>query len=296
MLEMTGWYLVGLLVHAVVVAVGGIAAIRMTPRTSLPARLRGNGARRGWIWFSLSVLPVTLVSWMSVPAGPWPSSVLVWYTPTVVYTAVALWVAFGWSRNDRLAAAHAHRYLVPADFDARGSDLLADVQKTINTLWAAGKVMGESFDAEQPLGVLRAEEWRIASALYRYQRLRAEHGKETADAASDRARALLARQNERQEAAYEQLSAQVDPIREYGAAVGEALRAHTEWEQIERAEAREERISELSARVSAEEGASAGLLRDEALSARAAKEARDELIDRALAAGRLLSAEPGGRG
>ncbi|MFI6576791.1 hypothetical protein ACIBFB_13390 [Nocardiopsis sp. NPDC050513] len=289
--EATGWYFVGLLVQAVVVAVGGIAALRVTPRTSLPARLCGNWARRGWIWFSLSVLPVTILTWMPGPEGPWLFSVLVWYSPTAVYTAVALWVAFGWTRHERLAVAHVRRYLVAADFDARGADLLVGVQMTVSTVDEAGGRLGASFDTAQPLRILRAEEWRIASTLYRYQRLRAETRAESADAASERVRAVLARQRQQQEAAYRELAAQVDRILEYGAAVEEALRAHTEWEQIERAEARDERIAELNVRASSDSG-SAGVLRDEALGAVAARQVRDELIDRALAAGRLLTAEP----
>ncbi|MFE3458019.1 hypothetical protein ACFXKD_10775 [Nocardiopsis aegyptia] len=69
------------------------------------------------------------------------------------------------------------------------------------------------------------------------------------------------------------------------------LRAHTEWEQIQRAEERDGRIVDLLSRTSSD-GAGGDRIEDEALGARAARVVLDELIDRALASGSALLAAP----
>ncbi|WP_306371272.1 hypothetical protein [Nocardiopsis sp. CC223A] len=288
MVESPGGYLLGLLVHATVVAAGAIAAVRVAPYESRPALLHGKRALRWWIWTGLSVLPLTIVSWILVPAWPW---LFFGYAPTAVCTAAALWVAFGWTRNERLAVAHVRRYLVPKDFDERGTALLVGVQQTVSTVEEAGERLGDSFDAAHPLHILRAEEWRIASTLYRYQRLRAETRTELAEATSDRVKAVLAHQRQQQETVYRELASQSDRILEYRAAVEEVLRAHAEWEQIERAEMRDDRITDLRSRVS--QSAHTELLKDEEVRVRAAARVRDELLDRLTEAGKGLTAAVG---
>ncbi|WP_232831988.1 hypothetical protein [Nocardiopsis sp. FIRDI 009] len=288
-------YLPGVLAQSVLVGVTGLGAVRTAPSSLLPAWLRRSRGRTLWTVFCLSVIPTTVAAWTAYGLLPERLFLLVWHLQPAVYAAVPLWVAFGWTRPQRLAVTHTRHYLVPDDFDRPGAELILVVQSTIDAVEEARDRLGASFEATRPLEILRAEEWRIASTLYRYQRLRAEHRDELAATASDRVRTLLVGQEARQEAAFAELSAQVRPIMEYGTTVGEALRAHTEWEQIERAEAREERIAELSARASSD-GGDVNALRDEALGAVAAKQARDELIDRALAAGRSLAPEPDERG
>ncbi|MFD6948877.1 MULTISPECIES: hypothetical protein [unclassified Nocardiopsis] len=281
-------YFLGLLAQAAVVGVAGFAATRVRFRPLLPPWSSTGAGRRLWRALSLGFAPATLVTWFLFPAPDWVFTVG-WYAPGALYAAVALWTGWWGPRGDRLAAAHADRYLVAADLGRYGSELILRVQRTVDAVEEAERRLGDSFDSARSLAVLRDEEWRIASVLYHHDRIREEHRADSRAAVSDRVRALLNRQHERQEAAYRGLAAQVDAIRGYGVAVEEALRAHTEWEQLERAEARGARLAELLAR-STSDGGNGELLRDEVLGARAAKEARDELIGRALEAGRFLGA------
>lgn len=284
------FFFAGVLAQAVAVAVGGAAAVRVVPRTSQPAWLRSRP--RLWTLFRLSPLPAFVLGILSgLVESPW-LPVAAWYTPSALYAAAALWVAAGWTRPQRLTSRHRGRYLVPADFGAREAGLLAGVQRTVDSALEAERTLGTGVSGA--LAVLRAEEWHIASALHRYRNLRREHLAESADAASERVLAVLDRQHEEQEAAFRALSERVDRILDYGAAVEDALRTHREWEQLERAEAREDRIADLRSRAASDGGAD--LLRDEELHTRAAARVRDELIDRLMRAGRVLEASAGGGG
>lgn len=282
-------YFLGLLAQASAVGAAGIAVTRVRPRSLLPRWLAGTVRRRSWQAFSLAFLPATLASWFPALTGPDWAFAPGWFVPGAVYAAAALWAGWWWPRGDRLAAAHADRYLVPANLGRRGAALLLGVQRTIDTVEEADRRLGDSFDAAQPLAVLRAEEWRIASLLHRHERIRAEHGADSLDAVSDRVRAVLDRQDEQQEAVYRELAARVDTIRDYGTAVEEALSAHTEWEQVQRVEERQRELDLLLAQADSD-GGNADQLHGEALNARAVKEARDELIGRVLEAGRSLEA------
>ncbi|NYH52861.1 hypothetical protein HNR06_002450 [Nocardiopsis arvandica] len=281
-------YFAAFLSQAAVVGVAGFAATRARLRPLLPPWLGTRAGQRWWRVLSLGFAPATMATWFLFSAPDWVLTVG-WHAPGAVCAAAALWAGWWWPRNERLAAAHADRYLVAGDLGRYGSELVLRVQRTIDAVVEADRRLGDSFDSTRSLAVLRDEEWRIASMLYHHDRLREEHRADSREAASDRVRALLNRQHERQEAAYRELAAQVDAIREYGVAVEEALNAHKEWEQLERSEIRGAQLDELLARSASGEG-SGELLRDEVLDARAAKEARDELIDRALEAGRLLEA------
>ncbi|WP_223830479.1 hypothetical protein [Nocardiopsis quinghaiensis] len=281
-------YLVAFLAQTAVVGVAGFAATRVRFRPRLPPWSNTRAGQRWWRVLSLGFAPATLATWLLFPAPDWLFTAG-WHAPGAVYTAAALWAGWWWPRNDRLAAAYADRYLVAGDLGRHGSELVLRVQRTIDAVEEAERRLGDSFDPARSLTVLRDEEWRIASMLYHHGRFREEHRADSRDAVSDRVRALLSQQHERQEAAYRELAAQVDAIREYGVAVEEALDAHTEWEQLERAEARGAQLTELLAR-SASDGGSGELLQNEVLAARAAKEARDELVGRALEAGRFLEA------
>ncbi|WP_017572831.1 hypothetical protein [Nocardiopsis halotolerans] len=279
-------YFAALLAQATTVGVAGFAATRARFRPLLPPWLNTGVGRRCWRLLSLGFVPATLATWV-LALGPTWAFFAGWFVPGAVYAAAASWAGWWGPRDNRLAATHADRYLVPGDLGRYGSELVLRVQGTVDAVEEAGRRLGDSFDAAQPLAVLRDEEWRIASVLYQYERIRREHRADSREAASDRVRALLNRQHEQQEAAYRELAERVDVIEDYGVAVQEALNAHREWEQLERLEARGARLTELLSR-SASDGGTGELLREEALNARAAKEARDELIDRALEAGRLL--------
>ncbi|GAB2517489.1 hypothetical protein GCM10026982_50060 [Nocardiopsis aegyptia] len=285
------WYFLGALTQAVVVAAAGLSAARALPRTWLPSWLRSARGHRWWAGFCLAALPATGLSWMLAFTGSTWAFTLGWHTPGVVYAIAALWVSWVWPRGERMATAHVHRYLLPTDFHGRGTDLLAGVQMVINAVEEAGRRLGGSFDTAAPLALLRTEEWRVARLVYQYQRLRAEHRADAGEAVSDRVRALLERQHEQQEASYRELSAHVDRLLEYGATVEDMLRAHTEWEQIQRAEERDDRIVDLLSRTSSD-GADGDRIEHEALGARAARDVLDELIDRALASGSALLAAP----
>ncbi|PDP87645.1 hypothetical protein CQJ94_11420 [Glycomyces fuscus] len=280
-------YFLGLLAQASVVGAAGLAVTRVRPRSLLPRWLGGTARRRSWQAFSLSFVPATLASWFLALTGPEWAFTLCWFVPGAVYASAALWAGWWWPRGDRLAAAHADRYLVPANLGRHGADLLLGVQRTIDTVEEADLLLGDSFDAAQPLAVLRAEEWRIASLLHRHRRIGEECLADSRDAVSDRVRAVLDQQHEQHEAVYRELAARVEAIRDYGATVEEALSAHAEWEQVQRAEERRHELDLLLAQVGSD-GGNADQLHGEALNARAVREARDELIGRALEAGRSL--------
>ncbi|WP_174546453.1 hypothetical protein [Nocardiopsis dassonvillei] len=282
-------YFLGLLVQAAVVGAAGLAVTRVRPRSLLPRWLSRTSRRRSWQAFSLAFVPATLTSWFLALAGPEWAFNLYWFVPGAVYAAAALWAGWWWPRGDRLAAAHADRYLVPANLGRQGARLLLDVQRTIGTVEEADLRLGDSFDAAQPLSVLRAEEWRIASLLHRHERIREEYVADSLDAVSGRVLAVLDQQHERHEAVYRELAARVDAIRDYGASVEEALAAHTEWEQVQRVEERQRELDLLLVQVDSD-GGNADQLYGEALNARAVRETRDELIDRMLEAGRSLEA------
>ncbi|MFV2196758.1 hypothetical protein [Nocardiopsis sp. LOL_012] len=229
-----GAYIPGALAHAALVGAAGIAALRTTPRSWLPEALREGRRRDLWTLFCATPLPLSCTVFV-LGSLWWPPAAAL----LSVYSAAALWVAFGWTARDRFATAHAHRYLVPEDFSSSYSALLTDVQRTVDRLQEAG----EEFDAAEPLSALRAEEWRIASSLHRYQRQRAEYLKKAARAADRQERSALARQYEQQEQEYRELSRQRHRILEYGKVIEEALRTPQGREEVERALASGELLS-----------------------------------------------------
>ena len=257
--------------------VGGTIAFRRVPGDLRPPPWLADLPWRHW---------ALVLSWLPIPLFVILSSVL----SLIVFAAcaaAALWVGWRWPRGDRLALANAHRYLVPQDFGERATPVLQRVQWTIDRVVEADGLLGDSFDGRQSLGVLRSQEWEIAQAAREYEALRSDYLKQLKRATSERVTNALRAQFDAQEAAFEALTARSESIGAYGREVEAASIAHWEWEQVQHIGERERRITGLLARTSVD-GGEMDVLQREGLDARAARQVRDELVDRALSAGQRL--------
>lgn len=285
---MVGWYL-----GMVVASISVVAYV-----TALTLRREANPAVRlfGALFGGATVAAAPL--WMfdllpaSPPAGaPW----LLFAVLIGTVTADTLTVQDRQSPVER----YRDRLLLPGDLSAADHGLLVKVQQTIDRVTDARAELGaaepgcaDALDTARGLAVLREQEWRIASLLFRQRELRREYLRRWQQASSARVREVLEPQRVHLQATEDHIRRRVVQIEEYGRLVDSAVLAHREWEQCQEvldsmgdyADLRAE-ASLLSAR-SPEVAELAG-------TAEAARCIRDESVAKVRAAVRDLTAVPG---
>jgi hypothetical protein len=198
----------------------------------------------------------------------------------------------------RLASEYADRYVLPQDFGRTHgyttrdqepeAHLFAGLQQATDRVEEGVRVLGDSFDADQTLPLLREEEWRLSQELLRLRSLRRELVVRRREAVSEQVTRALQPQEEAVARATGALSERVGALTGYGERVHAAVTAHREWEQCQEIADRAADYADL-ALSSSQEPVRPRELDDSLLSVEAAHSVREELVREAVAAGSSLS-------
>lgn len=168
---------------------------------------------------------------------------------------------------------------------------LSRVRAVCGLVEEAQRLLAPAFDGTLVLMTLREEEWRFAARMRKMAQLAAEVDRLNAEAAADRVRQALSPQAEVMAAARRDDKAVIKCIEQYVRPVEGAIRAHREWEQIQRLADRTDSYTGLLARTEVE-GITDGLAGvhdlDGDLALEAARQACEELTAVAMAANTWL--------
>lgn len=198
----------------------------------------------------------------------------------------------------RLAAEHHDRYVLPEDFGrpyshaGRRSEpeahLFARLQQATDRVEEGHRVLGDSFDAEHTISLLREEEWRISQKLLHLRTLRKELVQRKREAVSPQVITALEPQEEAVARAHRALTEHVEVLTGYGERVQAAVTAHREWEQCQAIADRAQDYADLALSSRAEPAPSEEI--DESLlTVEAARSIREELVREAVDMGSSLS-------
>lgn len=168
---------------------------------------------------------------------------------------------------------------------------LSQVRVVRGRIEEAQRLLAPAFDGTLVLMTLREEEWRLAVRMREMAPLAAEVDRLNTEAATDRVRQALRPQAEVVAAARKNDKTVIKRIEQYVRPVDGAIRAHREWEQIQRLADSTDSYAGLLARTEAE-GTTDGLDGvhdlDGDLTLEAARQAREELTAVAMEANAWL--------
>ncbi|MDS1269323.1 hypothetical protein RIF23_03320 [Lipingzhangella sp. LS1_29] len=183
------------------------------------------------------------------------------------------------------------RWMLRGDRPASEAELLAEVQLAIDRVLEGRAVLGDSFNAQQSLALLRDQEWQIALDLRRHRQLRTDLDERYAQAATDRVVAALRFQEEALYRAHSAIQARVNRVRDYGHQVESAVVAHREWEQcLDIAAAADDFVDLLASATHEAHGLAS--LEEARAEVKATRETRDARIREVIVAGDWLAQVP----